>query len=233
MVVSIPPPPPPVRNCSLCVCVCVRVCVCVCVCVCKRGDQPSNRSPLQRENRTPTPPPPPPPPPPNVLPGVVGLILLFAGLVGTFVPQGSGAFPTSSHAQSDMLWGATTVLLASFTAGLGMWAIARHFGSLPILGRLVLKSPTADEESESFLSAMDPDPDGPVQVGDVGTALTPLRPAGRVDMGDHVIDAIAEFGFIPIGSKVRVGERVHDAGERGAGPARRGHTGSGGLIWTS
>jgi membrane-bound ClpP family serine protease len=138
------------------------------------------------------------------VPGVAGLILLFAGLVGTFVPAGSGAFPNTAHTQSDMLWGATTVLLAGATAGFGMWAIARHFGSLPVLGRLVLKSPQADEESESFLGAMDPDPDAQVRPGDIGIALTPLRPAGRVDMGDQVVDAIAEFGFIPVGAKVRV-----------------------------
>jgi membrane-bound ClpP family serine protease len=136
--------------------------------------------------------------------GVLGLILLFAGLVGTFVPGASGGFPNSTHAQSDMLWGATTVLLAGATAGLGMWAIARHFGSLPVLGRLVLKNPSYDDESETVLTAMDPDPDAEVRPGDIGTALTPLRPAGRVDIGDKVVDAISEFGFIPMGAKVRV-----------------------------
>ena len=95
-------------------------------------------------------------------------------------------------------------LVTGATAGLGMWAIARHFGSLPILGRLVLKSPTADENAESFLAAMDPDPDAEVRPGDIGTALTPLRPAGRVDMGDKVVDAISEFGFIPAGARVRI-----------------------------
>jgi membrane-bound ClpP family serine protease len=134
--------------------------------------------------------------------GVLGLILLFAGLVGTFVPSG-GSF-SSPQSQSDMLWGATTVLLAGATAGFGMWMVAKHFGSIPVLGRLVLKDPNLDEESEAILAAMDPDPDAEVRPGEIGTALTPLRPAGRVDMGDRVVDAISEFGFIPAGAKVRI-----------------------------
>jgi membrane-bound serine protease (ClpP class) len=134
--------------------------------------------------------------------GVLGMILLFAGLVGTFLPAGGGF--STPQGQSDMLWGATTVLLAGATAGFGMWMIAKHFGSLPVLGRLVLKNPSADDESESILAAMDPDPDAEVMPGEIGTALTPLRPAGRVDMGDRVVDAISEFGFIPAGAKVRI-----------------------------
>jgi membrane-bound ClpP family serine protease len=139
--------------------------------------------------------------------GVLGLILLFAGLVGTFVPSGGGFGSPQGQSdmlQSDMLWGATTVLLAGATAALGMWSIAKHFGSLPVLGRLVLKDPNVDEESEAILAAMDPDEGAEVRVGEIGTALTPLRPAGRVDMGDRVVDAISEFGFIPVGAKVRI-----------------------------
>jgi membrane-bound ClpP family serine protease len=136
--------------------------------------------------------------------GVLGLLLLFGGLVGTFVPQGGGAFPTSTQASSDMLWGATTVILSGATAIFGMWLIARHFGSLPVLGKLVLKDPNLDEDSEGWLAAMDPDVGVEVRPGDVGIALTPLRPAGRVEVGDKVVDAISEFGFIPIGAKVRI-----------------------------
>jgi len=136
--------------------------------------------------------------------GILGLALLFAGLVATFVPAGSGLFPDSPRAQSGMLWGMTTILLAGATAGMGMYLLAKHFGSLPVLGKLVLKDPGTDDESDGWLQAIDPDAGLDVRPGQIGTTLTPMRPSGRIEVGDKVIDAVAEFGFIPAGSRVRI-----------------------------
>ncbi|MDX2131699.1 MAG: NfeD family protein [Planctomycetota bacterium] len=137
--------------------------------------------------------------------GVVGLVLLFAGLIGTFLPRGEGGFPGIGEGGRPAIYGSTAVLLATFTAGVVMYFIAKNFGSLPILGRLVLKDPGTTEESEGFLAdAFPPSPAEGVKVGDEGVALTPLRPAGRVEVGERVIDAVAEFGFIDAGSRVRI-----------------------------
>jgi membrane-bound serine protease (ClpP class) len=38
----------------------------------------------------------------------------------------------------------------------------------------------------------------------VGEAITPLRPAGRVAIGDRVVDVVADYGFIDSGARVRV-----------------------------
>jgi membrane-bound ClpP family serine protease len=141
------------------------------------------------------------------VPGVLGVILLFGGLLGTFIPKGSdGAlFPNTPEARNDLLYGVTTIVLSVSTAAVGMYYIAKHFGSLPILGRLVLKAPgLADDDGGGLLSAMDPAPGGPLRAGAVGRAMTPLRPAGRIELGDRIIDVVADVGYIPAGSSVRV-----------------------------
>ncbi len=146
--------------------------------------------------------------------GILGLLLLFGGLIGTFVPPG-GLFPDTPAQKSDMLYGAVTLALAVATSGTLMYFVSRHFGSLPVLSRLVLKSPEFDDSQprDEMLAAMG-DLSRPVRKGMTGTALTPLRPAGRIELGGgggaggegggRIIDVVADIGYIPPGARVRV-----------------------------
>ena len=136
------------------------------------------------------------------VPGVLGLLLLFAGLIGLFVPAGTGPFPDTPEGRRDVLRGGVALLLSFGTAATFMYFIAKHFGSIPYLGRLILKTPDSDDSD--VLAAMDPDGDALARVGQTGTAITPMRPAGRVQIGDSVIDAVAEYGFIDAGTRIRV-----------------------------
>lgn len=138
--------------------------------------------------------------------GILGLILLFLGLVGTFVRNDS-LFPGGGADRGEMLRGVTVVVLALASSGVGFYFVAKHFASIPVLNRLILKSGDQGEDFEGqLLAAMDPDPmgDAPAKVGEEGVAITPLRPAGRISIGDRVVDAVADFGFIDSGVKVRV-----------------------------
>lgn len=139
--------------------------------------------------------------------GALGLVSLVGGLIATFIPAGHGLFPDSPQEQSRLMWVAVTILLAGGTAGVGMYFFARHVGSLPLINRLILKDPGVAVEDESFLSAMAAVDDGPgARVGQTGVAITPLRPAGRIQIGEQTIDAVAAFGFIPAGVAIRVVE---------------------------
>ncbi len=135
--------------------------------------------------------------------GVLGCIFLFGGLVATFVP-GSNVFPDTPQGRSDMLWGVTTIILSVFTAGMAMWGIAKHFGSLPMLNRLVLKDTPPDDDGPGMLAAMEDTTEVEVRPGDVGFTITPMRPAGRVQVKERVVDAVAELGFIAAGESIRV-----------------------------
>jgi membrane-bound serine protease (ClpP class) len=139
--------------------------------------------------------------------GIAGLILLFVGMVATFSRDGGG-FPDSAANRAELLKGATTVLVSMITAGVAMYFVAKHFGSLPLLNRFVLKSTGPDDEEAfegagTLIAAMGEE-DAPARLGDMGKAITPLRPAGRVQINDRMVDAVAELGYIPAGAIVRV-----------------------------
>lgn len=136
--------------------------------------------------------------------GISGLLLLLFGLVGLFVGQSGSLFPDSPRGQSDLFTGVTTIMISLATAGVIIFFVARHFGSIPFLGRLVLTSDAGDDDGGGLLAAMDSAEDVPVRVGEMGITITPLRPTGRVQIGDQIHDVVSDIGFIDAGAKVRV-----------------------------
>ncbi len=135
--------------------------------------------------------------------GILGILLLFAGLIGTFAPSGTDSlFPDSPQGRTELLYGVATVAMSIATSMVGCYFLAKHFGSLPVIGRLVLKSAPASEVDESLFAAIAPS--GEVRVGQVGEAITPLRPSGKMQVGEKVVDVVAQMGFIAAGAKVRV-----------------------------
>jgi len=136
--------------------------------------------------------------------GVLGLVALLGGLIGTFVPDQEGRlFPDSAAAQSDLLYGVVTLLMSLVTTGIGMYLISKHFGSLPLLSRLVLSDNPDDDGHDPLFAAIARD-EPETEVGAAGTALTPLRPSGRVQLEDRIIDVVAEGGYISSGTPVVV-----------------------------
>lgn len=134
--------------------------------------------------------------------GVLGVVLLFGGLIGTFV-GGGGLFPGSSQSSGELTTGILTVLVSACASGGVIYLLARHLPSTPLIGRLVLKETTDDGDTSTMLEAMSRD-SGTFAIGTLGRAITPLRPAGRVMFGEQIVDAVAEYGFIDAGSAVRI-----------------------------
>jgi membrane-bound serine protease (ClpP class) len=160
------------------------------------------------------------------IPGIIGLIALFGGLVATFIPGGQGLFPDTARGQADLLWGAVTLILSVTSAAVVLWLFFRNIKSIPAFNRLILKNPGEDDVEVSTLVDLEAE-EAPTAAGEVGVSITPLRPAGRVQIGDRVIDAVSEFGLIPAGVKVRVSsvspfritvERVESAPGSSASP---------------
>jgi membrane-bound ClpP family serine protease len=138
------------------------------------------------------------------LPGIAGLLLLCAGIVGTFIPAGSGVFPTSPSQRSGLIDGVAALMLAFATAGIGIYFITRYAGSLPILSKFVLKDPEPFDAQESLFRAIDPESGQAVRVGDVGVTTTLLRPSGKARFGDRIVNVASELGSIGEGAAVRV-----------------------------
>lgn len=136
------------------------------------------------------------------LPGVLGLVLLLGGLVGTFVGGTHGLFPgPGARSASDPLWGVTTLLL-SIATSIGLMVLAsRNLPRLPIFNRLISKNDD-DDVRDTLLGAMAPS--GALKKGATGVAVTSLRPAGRVKFGESVVDVVADIGYVEVGTPVRV-----------------------------
>ncbi len=136
--------------------------------------------------------------------GVAGLVLLFGGLVATFLPSGQGMFPSSAQQSGDLAWGVGTVLAALITAGVGMFFMARHFGSLPFFNKMVLKGTPEEVADITTMGMADTAGSSQVKLGQTGVAITRMGPAGRVEIDGRVIDAVSDFGFIQPGTAIRV-----------------------------
>lgn len=136
------------------------------------------------------------------IPGVSGIILMLFGLLGVIV--GPGGF-TRPGAGEDLAYAAATLLLALFTAAVGMYFISKHYRTIPLMNRLILVEHVGEEKPATLLSAMAAtETDGVVSVGDIGVAITPLRPAGTAEINDKLVDVVSEFGFVDSGRRVRV-----------------------------
>jgi membrane-bound serine protease (ClpP class) len=140
--------------------------------------------------------------------GVLGVVALFAGLLGTFIPAGGTL--SNPATQQEMLRGATIILLSVITAGVGMYLIARHFNRLPFLDRLVLGASPGDEEEDGaradaeLLRAAARVTDLSLAVGMTGVAVTALRPAGTAEIDGRIFDVVAGLGVIDPGAPIRV-----------------------------
>lgn len=133
--------------------------------------------------------------------GVAGALCLFGGLVGAAVGGPQNLFPGAAGMRGDLTIGLLTALISLVVAFVGIGLIARHLPTLPFLDRIVLKDdPDAAPTDLAYALAAQ----GAVKPGTIGVAITPLRPSGRVQVGDDIIDVVAEMGVIAPGTHVRV-----------------------------
>lgn len=144
--------------------------------------------------------------PGTFLAGILGVLLLFAGLMGAVL---GGGLPGTggSTTGDDALFALATLLIAFFAAGGAVWLIGRHLPSVPLFNKLILQSATDDSGESAPLE--NPDAEAlanlpKLKPGTLGVAITPLRPAGRAQFGDHIHDVVADLGFIDHGVSIRV-----------------------------
>ena len=135
--------------------------------------------------------------------GVVGILALFGGLIGTFV-SGGGSM-SSPQTQQQLMNGSVIVLLSFVTASIFWWLFVRKAQDLPIFKKLILNdipaSPMGSQRSLLHAIVMD---DGSVRVGSVGVTTTALHPIGQADFNGVLHDVFSAFGTIDRGTTVRV-----------------------------
>jgi membrane-bound serine protease (ClpP class) len=143
------------------------------------------------------------------VPGVLGSLLVFLGLIGTFVSSDHGGLlPQTAAERNEAMLGAATVLFSFFVVGVTGYFMSRRLDMFPFLRRLVLSTTVGEKPTSSVFEAMKPAPQEAVGAGAEGMSMTPLRPAGRARFGDTTYDVVAEGGFIEADRPIRIVERT-------------------------
>ena len=136
--------------------------------------------------------------------GILGAVCLLVGLVGTFV-SGDLRTPTG---QSELVVGLVATLTSLFAAGVVLWLVTRQMETLPVLGKLVLKTElgAADRGEGAGLGLLEAMGQArrALEPGDLGVAATDLRPAGRARFEGRPVDVKSVSTYIERGTPVRV-----------------------------
>jgi membrane-bound serine protease (ClpP class) len=141
-----------------------------------------------------------------ILPGtgafaLLGALGILVGLVLIFQDFSIFKIGSLEDWQVVMVRDAMLRVMGALAVALGAAiVVARFFPSVPFLGRLVLKAELAAEQGY-VAPGVEVDAD---VIGQVGVAVTTLRPAGRVEIKGETYDVVTDGEFLDKGEKVRV-----------------------------
>lgn len=138
--------------------------------------------------------------------GITGVLLIFASII-----LASQSFPwPTTESETRILMGNVVQLVLSMAIFIGgAVVIARFFPSLPMFNRMVLPPP-GEMADGGFPSDGEEAPLTPYDniLGDIGVASSPLRPVGRMKLGNQYFDVITNGEFVEAGRRIEVVE-VH------------------------
>jgi membrane-bound serine protease (ClpP class) len=119
---------------------------------------------------------------PGMIAGILGVLCLLA------------AIGEAHHRYS--IRGTFWVMLAeAILVGLGFWGWSRYFPQTALGKRMFLTESNRVPESSDEID---------FTVGEVGLAVTELRPAGTAEFAGRRCDVVSESAFIPAGEKVKI-----------------------------
>src|SRR5262249_5515790 len=134
--------------------------------------------------------------PGTVLPGIAGLVLILVALIMAMVDMypGTPALPTLPQIKLPV-----ENLVISFAIALAMmFVLARFLPETPLFRRLVSQSASGVES----VARQQEQQAG--RVGQQGVAISNLRPGGKAQFGNDILDVITQGEMISKGQKVRI-----------------------------
>lgn len=137
------------------------------------------------------------------LAGILGTFLVLCGLLLSFMPDEPGHpgpfyLPQFRYSIEALQRGLIVLALSVVASIIGMVMLGRYLPAMPYVGRIVAPNPTPE-------SVEVPSPyEYTVEIGDVGIAEGPLRPAGKARFGDTLVDVVSQGEYVPPGSRVEV-----------------------------
>ncbi|MFO0799762.1 MAG: NfeD family protein [Gemmataceae bacterium] len=129
-------------------------------------------------------------------PGIVGILCMLAGL---------GLLTFEKVPDTADQWGMLGYRMVTYFGGVMgsvalAFVIARFLPNVPYANRMVLMAP-GDGPNTAALPGV---AEAAALMGAIGTANTPLRPAGVVRFADRFVDVVSDGGFIGAGARVQV-----------------------------
>ncbi|MBX9679629.1 MAG: hypothetical protein K2X38_12770 [Gemmataceae bacterium] len=131
------------------------------------------------------------------VPGISGLLLLITSLALVTLER----MPTTTGEWVQLGSTLTTFGVALVAAMVGAFAVAYYLPSIPGANRLVLKPPSDDLEDDLSASRIGI---ASSMLGAMGVAATPLRPAGKAQIGGDFLDVVAEGDYVEAGVRVQI-----------------------------
>lgn len=135
--------------------------------------------------------------PGTILPGLLGAMMVFGAVVYAMIDH----YPTQPVLPSpSMLYvPAINLLISGFLAAVTIGILARYLPQTSFYRRVVLNAvnPVGPSIQETSPVAV-------LKAGMEGQALSILRPSGRAQFGDIVIDVITEGEFLSPGTPIRI-----------------------------
>ena len=130
--------------------------------------------------------------------GISGIVLMVAGLTLAMIDNEIFRDPVNFNLMT-ILKPFGIVVLAVFIGLIGGIALSRKLLTSPLFPNLALQSNLNKEEGFVGIDTKIKN-----MVGAEGVAITTLRPSGKIQIENSWFDAVAEFGYIEKGSKVKV-----------------------------
>jgi len=139
--------------------------------------------------------------------GFMGIVLIMAGLFGMLVknPPDKLPWPSDPMSWNDFSWGVISLSLGFVGFAVLAWVLSKYLPRIGFLSGLVLIPTTAGTGPMRVSATTPPEGEGSaVKVGDLGKVLSTLRPTGKAQFGESIVDVVAEAEFLGKGTKVRI-----------------------------
>jgi membrane-bound serine protease (ClpP class) len=140
--------------------------------------------------------------------GFSGIMCILVGLFGMLIKNPPGRLPWPDGPENwDLFIGGVLGLSFGFFGFVVLaWLLTKYVPKLQFLSGLILV-PTAAKQGTEMEVSMTVPPESEtagLKVGDVGEVVSTLRPTGKAEFGDAVVDVVAEAEFLDRGTKVEI-----------------------------
>ena len=123
-------------------------------------------------------------------------------------------WPNSSFEWADFNNGVVAISLGFGGFLVCAWLLSKYLPKIPYLGNLILVPNISKPQENAGRISMTKPSDSVIKylnVGDTGEVITTLRPTGKVQFSDAIVDVVAEGDFVNKGMKVEI-TQIHGYG---------------------